>query len=500
MSIAKDTSNNDSEYFDQWNYEFEVPQMYTEIKINEDGSIDIVYEIDFVNGASRTIDIIDIGFPNIYYKLNSVKAWLDGEEVTDVRRSEYIEIGVEIHLDNVGYIPAYESATLQVECKNQKMVFPDETEGRASVVFFQTWFSSQFTSGFTNRTVRFYFPDDLTDTSEVQQRIDFGSAFTYGSSSEGPFVQFNQAAGSPSSSYKVGVAFPEEYAKVFDPFWTLQVFGTIYENMGTAVFVLIIFAIIALVFINKIRKARKYLPPSISSLGGGVRENLNPSAVAILLERPLTQVASLLLFEMMEKGYVSIKQRAPLRLDVLIGETKITSLPKYQLLAIKGIKRRNADDEKFKRGSKSGAIEPEPIHQAELKKSIEALIKEVTLQMKGFSARKTRNHYEKIVEKAWLDMQKSNPELQNAFLWIMVDENYEGRLEKDYDTYYYPHWYARNYYFYIGRSYSGSSTRAFRRITTTGKIKTMAPIRSFSRGVINKPSSFHKSIQRITRP
>ncbi|MHA2309614.1 MAG: hypothetical protein ACXABJ_10075, partial [Candidatus Heimdallarchaeaceae archaeon] len=38
MSIGKDASNNDNEYFDQWDYEFEVPRIYTEIKINEDGS------------------------------------------------------------------------------------------------------------------------------------------------------------------------------------------------------------------------------------------------------------------------------------------------------------------------------------------------------------------------------------------------------------------------------------------------------------------------------
>ena len=500
FSVAKDTSNPNNENFEQWDYQFEVPSMYTEIKINKDGSIDIYYRIRFDNGNSRSIDIIDIGFPNVFYKLRSVTAWLDGEEVTDIYRSEYVDIGVEIHLDSVGYIGLGESATLEVECHNPRMVFPDEVEGRVSVVFFQTWFYGPFTSGFTDKTVRYYFPEDLDDTvSDVESRVYTGPDFVHGSDSKGPYVEFSQPTGSPSSAFKVGVSIPEEYAKAFDPFWTFNVFGLAAENLGTVVFLLIIFGIIVIFIVRKAQNARKYLPPTISSLGGGVREDLQPSAVAILLERPLTQVASLMLFEMMEKGYIAIKQRSPLRLDVLIEETEIKTLPKHQLLAIRGIKRRNADDEKFKRGAKSGAIEPEPIHQAELKKSIEALIKEVSLQMKGFSARKTRNHYEKIVEGAWLDMQKSKPELENAFLWIMVDENYEGRLEKHYDSYYYPWWYTRNYYIYSGSTIRPSRS-TFTRINPTGKIKHMAPIRSLSRGIIQKPTSFHKSIQRITRP
>ena len=346
-------------------YSFEVPSIYTEITILEDGSIDIYYRFEFVNDLSADpIDVIDVGYPNVYYQLKSVRAWLNGTEIFDIRKSEVVEIGVEVWLDDVGYIYAGQTGIFEIEGHNPKMVYDDSTEGLASVVFYQTWYDYYSTSGSTNRTVRFFFPEDLTDILEVDYRIASGSEFTrVASSPHGPFVEFS-SMGTPYDSYDVGVAFPKEYSKTFNPFWTLLVWGSMVRYPMATVIVSIIVLAIIIAIIRSIRNARRYLPPSISSLGGGIREDLMPSEVAILMERPLTQVASLMLFELMERGYARIQTKEPeLRLQITATDPVIADFSKpHKTLAV-GIRKRNKEDETWIRGAASGAIPKEPVHQ-----------------------------------------------------------------------------------------------------------------------------------------
>ena len=178
FGTAKD-ANNDNEKNSVHDYYFSVPSMHTEINVINDGSIEIYYRIEFFNHPTdgRDIDIIDVGFPNVYYELDSVKAWLNGSEITSIWKSEYIDIGVEIHLDEVGYIYGGQTGILEVVCRNPKMVYSDSEKDFASVVFYQTWYGSLFSYGYTSRTVRFYFPQELTNEAAVQRRVDYCNDF-----------------------------------------------------------------------------------------------------------------------------------------------------------------------------------------------------------------------------------------------------------------------------------------------------------------------------------
>ncbi|MBA7546538.1 hypothetical protein ES705_38930 [subsurface metagenome] len=171
-------------------YNFEVPTMTTNITVLKDGSIDIYYTIVFKNllGAD-SIDIVDIGFPNHHYEINSVRAWIDDIEIFNIQKSTYIEIGPEIHLDAHAILPNH-TAVLVVYCHNPVMVFPDENEGYASLLFDQTWFSSNFASGTTNRIVRIFLPGEYIDLSVVEERLTTSGNFTiYDLSPSWPYVE-----------------------------------------------------------------------------------------------------------------------------------------------------------------------------------------------------------------------------------------------------------------------------------------------------------------------
>ncbi|MHA1406288.1 MAG: hypothetical protein ACTSSG_02760, partial [Candidatus Heimdallarchaeaceae archaeon] len=116
--VAKDTSRfEENEQILAYYYDFNVTYMTTNITIFKDGSIDIFYELKVTCRAfGQPIDVFDIGFPNNHYQLSSVRAWLDGVEISKnrIKKSEYIDIGVEIWLNDVGFIDPGETAVLKV--------------------------------------------------------------------------------------------------------------------------------------------------------------------------------------------------------------------------------------------------------------------------------------------------------------------------------------------------------------------------------------------------
>ncbi len=503
--LARDLDDDSTVTLDA--YGFEMSYIYTDIYILEDGSIDIYYEMEFnCLSGYQPIDVIDVGFPNDHYQLSSVTAKLNGTEIDSsrIKKSEYVEIAAEIWLTDVGYIYPGESAVFEVYCHNPAMVYPDSEDGFASCVFVQTWFggvSGVYTSGNTAKRVRYHFPDALTDINEAVVR-ETTSSYVNAELSDasinvpGLYIEFNDI-GNPYDGYMSAVALPEEYVKVHSVFWSL----TVYNNRSVIIFFAIVLALIIFYILRKRRKSKEYLPPIVTTLGGGVKKDLTPSQVAILMQRPLTQVATLILFEMMKLGYLEIRTTKPaLRFDVSVSTTVINQLQKYQQQMIAGIKKRNKEDIKWAKGASSGTIPREPVHQTDLKKALITRIKGVSKKMKGYSVRRTRKHYEEIIDRAWEEMKKTSPELKDAFLWIMVDDNYEERLDRRGGSYYYPHWYVRNYYFYTGRTYSSRPSRSFFRIQSHAGSTHVAPINSLSSGIISKPQTFTKDLQRVTRP
>ncbi|MHA1869068.1 MAG: hypothetical protein ACTSXD_13575, partial [Candidatus Heimdallarchaeaceae archaeon] len=428
-NALKEPINNNSSGFRA--YSFAVSYMYTDVTIKKDGSIDIFYTINFTNFIfGDTIDIVDIGFPNKHYKLRSVQAWIDGYEITDIRKSEYISIGVEVHLGSHSILPG-ESAILEVKGNNPKMVFKDDTkENFASCVFRQTWFSSQFAFGETERRVRFYFPEDLTNINEVEKRVaDYSINFSRASN----YVEFSKSSTPFDDDFYVGIGIPSKYVdKMYSEFWVYR-FG---ELVSQVLFFLLFFGFFAFFCygfcILPIKERKRYLPPTIKSTGGAVRMGLKTSEAAIILEKPLTLVASLVIYEMMSEGLISVKQKDPLRFKVEISSKEKSNLPTYQKHIINGIKKREKSDLKWERGSVSGARPHDPFDQDYIRKALLSLIKETTKKMKGFNLKKTKKYYNELIERAWIDMKEERPELENAFLWIMMDENYDDKMEKYY--------------------------------------------------------------------
>ena len=222
-------------------YSFELPRMEATVAVNRDGTCDLYYAVTFVNrSVTQPIDIVDIGMPRDTYDLNTSAAWLtppvasdslnyrDPDAVnaytqscttqgtlvplSDIFTSEYVDPGVEVHLDP--YIYDGELATLIFQIKIYHIVYPDsEKEDYASVEFSPTWYGADFVQGTQDLTLKIVFPAGVTPEETIYHEceFDYTGVLGEGDSQQLVFVWHDPAAPTGSQTENVGVSFPRKY-------------------------------------------------------------------------------------------------------------------------------------------------------------------------------------------------------------------------------------------------------------------------------------------------
>ncbi|NBD35481.1 MAG: hypothetical protein GVY30_05730, partial [Chloroflexi bacterium] len=331
-------------------YSFAVPQMQMQVYVQPDASIRIVYDITFDNYGSP-IDIVDIGTPNDNYDISNMSASIDGVPLTDIRTSEYIDTGVEVHLDDQE-IGRGEQGTLHFEFTMPNMVYQDTTDKeQASLQITPTWFDSELVQGTTHLQLAIHIPEGVEPDEVVYQKQEFTNKVIF---DDRVVAIWEWPETKITKEHLVGVSFPKRVMQnviemnIFqltnkwltdNPmiYLMLGVFNvallsflffrftggtgcTVYVLLlGGAIFVFVIgplmvlFSIpllIVLVIFNETtlrkrmgkRKKRTYLPAIAEVEGGGIKRGLTAPEAAIIMEMPLNKVLTLVIFGLLEKG------------------------------------------------------------------------------------------------------------------------------------------------------------------------------------------------------
>ncbi len=305
-------------------YLFRVPREIVVVTVNADSSLDIDYRITFeCSYAGKTIDVVDIGFPSRDYELSSVTADIDGVPATDIRKSEYIDVGVEVHLPPTRRISPGTSGTLHVHGRNPRMVFVDDAdENYASCVFSPTWFHPDFTLGSTHLTMAFVFPPGVAG-EQSRWHDDHGGRPTHMFIKEGRVhYVWDLPHASPSQQYFFGISFPRTAVAEVRSRPKLQWLGPAIRKAISFVLsvsgCLIPVGIIALIAIgtsvNNRRRRMRYLPPKCKAEGVGIKRGLTAPEAALLLEVPLNKILTMILFGLAKKGAVAVTSQEPLLL------------------------------------------------------------------------------------------------------------------------------------------------------------------------------------------
>ncbi len=461
-------------------YYFAVPRLQMQVFIEPDGTARLVYDITFQNEpAGRALDVVDIGLPTADYEISNMRASIDGVELYDIRPSEFVKPGVEVHLAGMWINPG-DTGTLRFEATIPGLVFEDVTKrDYASFQITPTWFGDQYVSGPTDLQIAIHLPEGISPEDMLYQNEAFGQRALFEDRAvafwefpairlTGPQlvgVSFPSAGisnvqrmtaldlaeqwfvGQPMLRLVLGLLFLGIFTFIFVRLtggtgWTLWFFavaGLMYLFLRWPLSLLAAFLplLIALYLVERWRRRRKlpYLPPIAQVEGGGIKRGLTAPEAAALLEMPLNKVLTLIVFGMLKKGVLRQTGEDPLQVEVLA-----------EFQAVHGKANQEQRQQTRKRAAQQAGIvlhtyeqrfldaieaKPDaPLHKIDFAKAMDWFLANVARRMKGFDLSDTVEYYHAIVRRA-VEQAKAIPEipareqaLDRDMEWILLDDGY----------------------------------------------------------------------------
>lgn len=409
-------------------YFFSVPTEKVDVYANPDGSFSIDYYYRFQNSTSADpIDIVDIGLPTKDYDLSSITATIDNQPVELIQPSEYIEVGVEIHLGSYAIQPG-DSGELRVSVgKVDRILFKaktEESEPYASFQFQPNFFGKDYVSGKTDLTVTLYLPPGLTENEprwftpqNWPGAQDPQSGFD---EKNRVFYRWTTTNGDISAQYVFGAAFPArlvpEAALLTEVPFRLDA-DAICPSLFCLGFIgFIVFAVWAAITGERKRRLQ-YLPPKVSIEGNGIKRGLSAVEAALLIQQPMDKVLTMILFSVIKKGVATVVSRNPMKLD--IAEQLPEDLRSYELNFLEAMKERTPAQQR--RALQTMMID---------------LVKSVSEKMRGFSRKETMDYYQDIMKKAWQQVEQAQtPEMKmqmfdDAMDWTMLDRRFDDHTRE----------------------------------------------------------------------
>ena len=463
-------------------YLFGVPELEMQVFVKPDASLRIVSDITFQNrGGAHAIDIVDIGVPHSGYNLSNIRASSDGLQLRDIRDSEVVTPGFEVHM-GIRTIGPGRSGKLHVEFEMPNMVFQDTTnEELASLRITPTWFGEQYVIGNTHIKVAVHLPGGVKPDEALYHSRSFSQKALF---QDRTVLVWDWPADRLTGPHMVGVSFPKREmtrvvkitklgllvkwfsesfeARVWAAIFFFLMFGFAFFRFSSwtgfsVFFVLSIVCaavfyvspgwhlallptVVCLVFVNEWflrRRKTRYMPPIAQVEGGGIKRGLTAPKAAALLELPIAKVLSLVVFGMLKKGILRQVQADPLAVEVADAFT----IEKGKLLTT------DKDRAKFYRkvGQKRGFVihkyehpfiyllesnPGKPVKELNFGVPMKGLLERAAARMKGFDLSDTRDYYRSIIKRAMDqaaaigDIPQREKALDRNFEWLLMDDAY----------------------------------------------------------------------------
>lgn len=461
-------------------YFFAVPELRFQVFIEPDGTARLVYDITFENQPSgRSIDVVDIGLPTADYQISNMRAFIDDVELYDIRPSEFVKPGVEVHLAGMWISPG-DTGTLRFEATIPDLLFEDVTNrDYASFQITPTWFGDQYVSGTTNLQIAIHLPEGISPEDMLYQNEAFGQRALFEDRAvafwdfpavrlTGPNlvgVSFPSAGisnvqrmtaldlaelwfvGQPTLRLILGLLFAGIFTFIFVrvtggtgwTLWFIAMAGMVYFFLRWPLSLLAVFLpLFALLYlVERKRKRRKlpYMPPIAQVEGGGIKRGLTAPEAAALLEMPLNKVLTLIIFGLLKKGVLRQTGEEPFTVEVN---------PEFR--AMEGKVNQEQRREPRKRAAQQAGIvlhtyehyfldaleaKPDaPLHKVDFGEAMDWFLASVARRMKGFDLSDTQEYYQAIVRRA-VEQASAIPEipareqaLDRDMEWILLDDKF----------------------------------------------------------------------------
>lgn len=415
---------------------YHIEHEWIKIWINQDGTIDLFYDMSLTLDSRPNINYVLIGQPQGDFEIGEAFDQY-GHQLTMSDASSGSDYKVRVNL----YEPLRAGQTVRFNLTTNvaHMIWEDtQNKGNVGMKFTPTWWEQ---ASVYDLRILVVLPtgvsSDMVKTTEVfwnNTSVEDGQLGVY----------WEKQNLSPNEQYPVGVSFPAEYVQNYEK----QPPGIIVflQNYRLILFAAVFGVAIIGVAILVARK-KSYLTPQVSMETLGIRRGLTAVEASYLLDMKPTQIVTEILYSLLQKRAVWVESTNPalkLRIMPLFQNKTGTAenpLRYYEIDFLHALK----DD---------GTLDEE-----KLAHTVMYLRDTVEQKLRGYGRRDTVDYYRKIVTKAWTQVEQAgtaeiaSKAYDEQLLWLMLDPNYRSRTETTFrdrtfepSPFWFWYWYGYHHY------------------------------------------------------
>jgi hypothetical protein len=401
-----------------WSGSYHIEKQWSKIWINQDGTIDLFYNITLAHDSGDDINYITVGQPNSDFTVGNPQDQygnlLTAESL--IQGSDY-KVKVNLHSP----LHAGQKIWFTLTTNVGGMIYNDSSmnPGYLGMEFIPCWWPVTV----QDLRVAIVLPAGVA-ASMVRTYRDWNNTFTEGDQ----LVVYWEAQNlSPNAQYTVGVAFPQEYMPNYKP-PSVEPPPDGYPPPVTPSFdptalliVLFVFGAIGFsVLVGVFGGKHNYFAPMLSMETLGIRRGLTAVEASYILDMKPTKIVTEILYSLLYKRAVWVEAVKP--------SLKLRIMQKFQSPQARKELLRYYETDCL------NAIKPEGnLDEVKLAQAIMTLRDTVEDKMRGYCRRDTIAYYKSVVAKAWEQVEHAGtPELaSNAYdeqlLWLLLDPEVKMR-------------------------------------------------------------------------
>jgi len=384
---------------------------WAQIFINQDGTIDLKYNVTLTLSSGDDINRVWLGQPKGDFEVGQAVDQY-GHQLDAYPDNDGSDYRVRVKL----YQPLTAGNTIwfTVTTNVAGMIYNDtQNPGNYGLQFAPQWMQEVPVH---DVRVQIILPPDVA-VNEVKTLS--GKFWNSTSTVEGRTAVFWQIPVlQPNEQYLLGASFP---ASALPDYIPTQTGGIGLDTI--ALIVLPIIAFIVIVVVIQVARKRGYSSPKVSMETLGVKRGLTAVEASYLLDMKPTQIVTEILYGLLQKRAVWVEAANPaLKLRVMPDFKSKTGtdenpLRYYEIDFLHALK----DD---------GTLDEE-----KLARTVTFIRDAVEQKLRGYSRRDTVDYYRKIVTKAWSQVEQAgtvdlaSKAYDEQLLWLMLDPNYRSRTE-----------------------------------------------------------------------
>jgi len=431
-------------------------QEWEKIWINSDGSIDLFYNISITLDYGDNINWISIGQPKSDFTIGqAVDQNGNILQTEDISSSNDYKVRVNLNTP----LEAGETIWFTLLTNVAQMIIEDQTNpGNDGMQFTASWFSE---APIIDSRILIVLPPGVSE-SEVKTGSVFWSNILY--EEDRLAVYWEKQNSLPDERFTVAVSYPKQEGWISFPKTTDDSTG-FFENYGFLLLIIGFFAFILFLAVLSKRK-KPYKKPTIGIESLGILRGLTAVEASYLLDLKPTKIVTEILYSLLKKRAVWIKTTTP-SLKFIIQKPYLnkTGTPQnplryYEIDFLNSINKNGTLDEK------------------KLAKTIMFLRSTVEEKLKGYCRSDTIKYYQKIVDKAWKQVQAAgttelaSKAYDEQLLWLFLDPKIQDRTQTAFKNHSFepsPLWF---WYWY---SYGHYQTKPPNKSITKPPIPTLKP-------------------------